>query len=98
MALEGDHLRKQIRLLLAVLLVSVGGCTITFWYFEGSTSFGDALWWWFVTSSTVGYGDVVPVTLPGRAAGVFAIIVGLYAYTYAITLIIQRVQEMMESG
>ena len=91
-------LRKQIRLLIVVLLVSVVGCTTAFWYFEGSTSLGDALWWWFVTSSTVGYGDVVPVTVPGRAAGAFAIIVGLYVYTYAITLIIQRVREMMESG
>jgi len=88
---------KQVRLLLAILLLSLVGCTAAFWYFERPASLVDALWWWVVTSSTVGYGDVVPATLPGRAAGVFAIIVGIYAYTYAITLIIQRVQEMMEA-
>ena len=29
-------------------------------------NFGDALWWSGVTVTTVGYGDVFPVTVPGR--------------------------------
>lgn len=41
---------------------------------EGATivSFGDALWWALVTITTVGYGDLTPVTEAGRliAAGV----------------------------
>ncbi|TFD46897.1 two pore domain potassium channel family protein [Cryobacterium frigoriphilum] len=30
------------------------------------TNFGDALWWAFVTVTTVGYGDFAPVTAQGR--------------------------------
>ena len=40
-------------------------------------TFGDALWWAFVTIATVGYGDMVPVTMPGRAIGIVLMVVGL---------------------
>ncbi|MFS8087111.1 MAG: cyclic nucleotide-gated ion channel, partial [Acidobacteriota bacterium] len=37
----------------------------------------DGLWWGVVTLATVGYGDVVPVTGPGRFLGGIAVILGL---------------------
>lgn len=39
--------------------------------------FGQALWWAFVTMSTVGYGDVFPVTVTGRVVAVMMMIVGV---------------------
>ena len=33
------------------------------------TTFGDALWYSLVTLTTVGYGDLSPVTIPGRVIG-----------------------------
>ena len=37
-------------------------------------SFGDALWYSLITMTTVGYGDMAPVTVPGRVLGlVFAL-------------------------
>jgi voltage-gated potassium channel len=38
---------------------------------------GDALWWGFVTITTVGYGDFYPVTSLGRLVGVFVMFAGV---------------------
>ena len=39
--------------------------------------FATALWWAIVTVTTVGYGDITPVTLGGRALGVVLMIGGI---------------------
>ncbi len=40
-------------------------------------SFGDALWWAVVTVTTVGYGDITPVTVAGRIIATGLMIVGI---------------------
>jgi voltage-gated potassium channel len=40
-------------------------------------SLGDAVWWSFVTITTVGYGDKVPITSMGRVVGVFLMLGGI---------------------
>ncbi|EFA22446.1 Ion channel [Bifidobacterium gallicum DSM 20093 = LMG 11596] len=41
------------------------------------TSFGNAVWWAFVTVTTVGYGDVHPVTVMGRCVAVGLMLTGI---------------------
>jgi voltage-gated potassium channel len=41
------------------------------------TSFGNAVWWTIVTVFTVGYGDLAPVTIEGRAIAVIMMLSGV---------------------
>jgi voltage-gated potassium channel len=68
-------------------------------YLPGSTinSFGKALWWSITTVTTVGYGDVYPVTNTGRVIAVLLMIGGISlvgVVTAALaSWIIQRVAQ-----
>jgi voltage-gated potassium channel len=90
---------NRIRFLVALLLLSLVSSCSLFWHFERSvnahiTSFGDVLWWWFISSTTVGYGDIAPVTSMGRIAGVIAVLVGIYSYTNFITITADHLHGM----
>jgi voltage-gated potassium channel len=41
------------------------------------TNIGDAFWWAIVTITTVGYGDVYPITIEGKIIAGFLMIVGI---------------------
>jgi voltage-gated potassium channel len=41
------------------------------------TTGGDALWWAWVTITTVGYGDFYPITTAGRIVGFFVMLTGI---------------------
>lgn len=46
--------------------------------FEASIdSFGDALWWSLVTTTTVGYGDISPASTGGRILAAFLMLLGI---------------------
>ena len=44
---------------------------------EQFKKFSDGLWWTFVTFSTTGYGDKVPITIGGRIVALITILTGL---------------------
>jgi voltage-gated potassium channel len=67
--------------ILIVLVLEFGSVAILSVESTGSnpniTTAGDAVWWSIVTMSTVGYGDLFPVTAQGRLVAIFVIILGV---------------------
>jgi voltage-gated potassium channel len=67
-------------LLIATAVVFMGASGVFLFESESNRSigsFGDALWWAVVTATTVGYGDVSPVTLEGRLIAVVLMLTGI---------------------
>ena len=79
LVLESGPLFSVLVIFLMVLFLG----SVAVHFFEGDVqpaTFGNvpaALWWAVVTLTTTGYGDVVPITLPGRIVAAMVMISGL---------------------
>ena len=71
------YLKIALVFITAVLLFS----SIFYEYERGINpavgSYFDAIWWTVVTSSTVGYGDVAPITIPGKIVAMVLMLFGI---------------------
>jgi voltage-gated potassium channel len=56
----------------------------------------DALYWSIVTISTVGYGDVVPVTPEGRIVAMVVIISGIAVLAFATSIVVSAFTEKLD--
>lgn len=76
---NGKSLAASFFILLTVMLLAASGS----YYFERESQpidFGSipaAMWWAFATLTTVGYGDVTPITVGGKVFGALITVVGL---------------------
>jgi voltage-gated potassium channel len=76
---NGRALSAAFLILLTVMLLAASGM----YYFERESQpedFGSipaAMWWAFATLTTVGYGDVTPITVGGKVFGALITVVGI---------------------
>ncbi|MGB5964235.1 MAG: ion transporter [Sulfurimonadaceae bacterium] len=56
----------------------------------------DAFYWSIVTISTVGYGDVTPITQAGRAVAVLVIISGIAVISFATSIVVTAFTEKLD--
>lgn len=64
----------QYILIITVITVFIGAFSISI---VENKSFSDSLWWSFVTTTTVGYGDISPATNAGRIIASILMLVGI---------------------
>ncbi|MEL7187294.1 MAG: ion transporter [Pseudomonadota bacterium] len=76
---NGQALAAAFLILVTVMLLAASGM----YYFERTSqpvAFGSipaAMWWAFATLTTVGYGDVTPITVGGKIFGALITVVGI---------------------
>jgi voltage-gated potassium channel len=61
-------------------------------------SFFDALWWSTATITTVGYGDLFPVTFGGRMVGVVTMVVGISSFAVVTAKIAEFLVRTDDAG
>jgi len=90
---------------LFILLIAVGFVTFiggaVIYVFEAHDNpkienFFDAIYWSLITISTVGYGDITPVTHEGRVLTMVLIIIGIGFISFATSIIASAFTEKLE--
>jgi voltage-gated potassium channel len=90
-------IKSPVFMLLTILGNSlIGLFSVIFYLFESDTnpkihSFIDALWWGFATATTTGYGDITPITTPGKFLGILLMLTGMALFAMFTALFAETI-------
>ena len=92
--------RFELMTLLFLLIFIVSTAGIAIYVFEERTnpninSLFDALYWALITISSVGYGDISPVTTAGRVVSMIIIISGIAMISFVTSVIVSAFSEKL---
>jgi len=94
---------KKFELITLLMLVGfitfIGGAVIYVFEYKVNPNihnFFDALYWSLITISTVGYGDISPVTHQGRILTMFLILAGIAFISFATSIIASAFTEKLQ--
>lgn len=93
-----ENLGRLVAVTFCVLAVGTVGMALFEKENNSLNSIGDAIWWSFVTVTTVGYGDISPATTGGRIVGVVVMIfgigfLGMFTATIASIFVERKMQQ-----
>lgn len=91
----------ELLTLLFLLLFIVATAGIAIYVFEETknpniTTLFDAFYWALVTISTVGYGDISPVTTEGKAVSMVIIVSGIAMISFVTSVIVSAFSEKLD--
>lgn len=92
--LQQENFGRLVLLMAVIVTLS----TVGIYLVEPNVSLLDSFWWTIVTLTTVGYGDITPVTAAGRLIAIIDMIVGIgilavFSATLASILVDQKIKD-----
>lgn len=87
------RVKKQLKAVSYLLLIVMLLSTSLVYHFEHRAqpekwaTPSDGLWFTFATVATVGYGDMAPITLPGRIVTVLTMVTGIGIFSILVSLL-----------
>lgn len=98
-----NKIRRELQVIgVAILFLILLSATIEYEFErtaqpEMFSSYSKAIWWSVITLTTVGYGDMYPVTIGGQITAVVTLVIGLGIFGTFLSLIGSAFMETLQS-